>query len=459
MGLHIGLNARLPRILAGIAFQHGDDRFTLLIGDGVERLVHLIDGGDLLHDRMGGGERIEAHRRLAPVDAGQQHFPVGLQLVRHLGRHPAGKAFIQPQIVPPRHGDKVAEPLVRHFMRDGFVNAPLGRLRREAGIDQQRPFEREDRAPIFHRAEKLALARSRHIVELGQGEGHAEIVVEIGQDAGRRVERQLRLAAIALAGDDADFGLAGHLGGAFQFAQAKEQQIGRHFGTGAKCHAGLATAHVRRRFDRHVADRHQARGDDGAQVECRLVARLVPARHETARIGRFELGEQRALRLTVVIGIVEREKAVRLLVDDAGIGDGQPVIARRDRLAEIQADGLRLRIDRRLALDRPAARRGQRHVAKAQVGGVQHQLRHGLADGDVNDGVAGEAQVRRVGRHLDRVMAGRRAARQLGRDAGRRASGGGALRQRGRGKGDGGSRDQQRQDFGKAHGMTDSDTS
>ena len=180
--LHIAADAILPHILAGKALQHGDDRLTLLVGDGVERLIDLIDRGDFLHDRMGGRERIEAHRRLAPVHAGQQHFPVGLQLVGHLGRHPAGETLVQPEIVPPGHGDQIAEPLMRHFMRDGFVDAPLGRFGCEARIDQQRTFKGEDGAPIFHRAEKLALARPGNIVELGQRIGHAEIIVEIGQD-------------------------------------------------------------------------------------------------------------------------------------------------------------------------------------------------------------------------------------------------------------------------------------
>ena len=344
-------------------------------------------------------------------------------------------------------------------MRDRFVDAALGAFRREARVDQQRAFEGEDRAPILHRAEKLALARPGDIVELGQGEGDAEILVEIGQDVCRRVERQLRLAAIALAGDHADFGLARHLGGPLQFAQAEEEQIGGHFGAGAEGHASLAAAHVRCRFDRHVADRQFAGRHDGGQVERRLVARLVPARHEAPRVGRFELGEQSALRLALIIGVVEREQAVRLLIDDAGIGDGQAVIARRQRLAEIQRHGLRIGIDLRRALHRLAIGGRERHRADAEVGGVQHQRRHGLADGHVDDGVAGEAQVRRVGRHLDRIMAGRSAARQLRRDAGGGTGGGGALRQRGGGQCDRGGRDQQRQNFGKAHGMADSDTS
>ena len=58
-------------------------------------------------------------------------------------------------------------------------------------------FEGEDRAPILHRAEELRLAGAGDVVELGQREGRAEIVVVIGQDLRLGVERKLGLLAIA----------------------------------------------------------------------------------------------------------------------------------------------------------------------------------------------------------------------------------------------------------------------
>ena len=457
VALHIGLDARLPRILAGIAFEHGDDRFALLIGDGVKRLVHLIDGGDLLHDRVGGLERVEAHRPLAAIDARQQRFPFRVQLVSDLGRHPARKTFVQPEIVPPGHGDEIAEPLVRHFMRGHFIDGALGLFRGEARIDQQGTFEGEDRAPILHRAEELALARTRDIVELGQREGHAEIVVIIGQDRRRRVERQLRLAGIAPAGDDADFGIARHLGRAVQFAQAEEKQVGGHFGAGAEGHQLLAAANVLARLDRHVADRQLVRRDHGAEVKGRLVARLVEARHETAGVGCLELGEERALRGAFIVGIVEREQAVRLLVDDAGIDHGQLVAARLHRLAEVEADGLGIGIDLRRTGDRLALGRGQRDAGDGQVGRVEHQSRHGRGDSDVDRHLAGEFEVRRIGRHFDRIMARRGATGQLGGDTGGGAGRRG-LGQRGRGDRQRRGRHQERQDFRQGHGGRNSDT-
>ena len=34
------------------------------------------------------------------------------------GAHPGGKSFVEPKVVPPCHRHEVAEPLVRHFVRE-----------------------------------------------------------------------------------------------------------------------------------------------------------------------------------------------------------------------------------------------------------------------------------------------------------------------------------------------------
>ena len=40
--------------------------------------------------------------------------------------HPGSEPFVEPEIVPPRHGDEITEPLVGHLVRDHFINALLG---------------------------------------------------------------------------------------------------------------------------------------------------------------------------------------------------------------------------------------------------------------------------------------------------------------------------------------------
>ena len=40
--------------------------------------------------------------------------------------HPGSESFVEPEIVPPRHGDEITEPLVGHLVRDHFINALFG---------------------------------------------------------------------------------------------------------------------------------------------------------------------------------------------------------------------------------------------------------------------------------------------------------------------------------------------
>jgi hypothetical protein len=129
-----------------------------------------------------------------------------VQARRHAAFHPRREAFVEPQVVPPAHRDQVAEPLVRHLVRGGGEDLLAVVLGRDRRVEQQRVFEREDRAPVFHRAEELAAARAGDVVELRQRVAHAEIIVVLAQDRLRGLEREFRLWQRAAARDDADLG-------------------------------------------------------------------------------------------------------------------------------------------------------------------------------------------------------------------------------------------------------------
>src|SRR6478736_3160617 len=135
-------------------------------------------------DRPRGIERVEAHCPFARSDAVDVRTPIGMEMLGGLVLHPARETFVQPKVVPPRHGDEVAEPLVRHFMRFGAVDAVALTLCGDRRVVEQRIFEGEYRAPILHRAEELRLTRASDIVELRQWVGRAKIVVVEGKDLG-----------------------------------------------------------------------------------------------------------------------------------------------------------------------------------------------------------------------------------------------------------------------------------
>src|SRR5689334_18183515 len=116
-------DAVAPYVGTGEVLEHPDDGLALLIGDGVERLVRLLDRPNGLNHRVSRIQRIEAHCRLARSDAIDLGLPFGMEMLRRLVLHPAREALVEPEVVPPGHGDEVTEPLVRHFVRLGAVDA------------------------------------------------------------------------------------------------------------------------------------------------------------------------------------------------------------------------------------------------------------------------------------------------------------------------------------------------
>ena len=410
---HIGADALPPGVFARISFEHGQHRFTLLIGDRIEGLVGFIDSADMLHDRMGGAESIEPHRRLATRNASQKLEPVGMEMVDRLVFHPAGEAFVEPQVVPPGHRDQIAKPLVRDFVglrhRDEFARARRSGL----GIVEQIALEREHRAPVFHRGKEFRLAGPGDVVDLGQRIGLPEIVVVIRNQPGQLVERELGLfAAAAWRNDPRLDARAGHFRRPLKVARAKEQEIRGHFRRGAEGDLFQPLARRLLAGDRHVADRQTVFGHDDRQIERRLVRRFVEHRRKLARIARLELGKQRAGRLAVVAGIVERKQAVGLGIDMPGIAAFDAIAARRDRARRGQLHGLGLFVIADGQRGDPATCGNEVGLAQLELNRVEHHGIGCLRDVDVDRECAGKRQRLGIGADRDGIVAGDRTMRQ-----------------------------------------------
>ena len=161
--------------------------------------------------------------------------------------------------------------------------------------------------------------------------------------------------------------------------------------------------------DGHVGDRHLAGGRlDGERVD-RLHAGLIPAGDEAPGVGVLELGEDGALLLAALAGVVEREEARRLFVDHAGEVERELVAAGRDRVAEQEGGGLLGLVEhdlRRLGLTR------QRRLLERDVGGVELDAVGGRFDRQRDGLAAGEFQVGGVGRDPDVIALGADVGRQ-----------------------------------------------
>ena len=70
-----------------------------------------------------------APRGIARQISSQPNLPLRIEIRGAFRAHPGGEPFVEPQIVPPGHRHKIAEPLMRHLVREHFVDVLL-RLRR-----------------------------------------------------------------------------------------------------------------------------------------------------------------------------------------------------------------------------------------------------------------------------------------------------------------------------------------
>ena len=185
-------------------------------------------------------------------------------------------------------------------------------------------LERVDRSPVLHGAEEAAAAGRPDVVQLGQCIRNTEVVVVLAQHLHGRVERELRLAGLALLRHDAQLGRSELCCRAVEFAEPEEQQIGRHFRRLLEAHSRAPAGDLGALRDRHVADRHLVLRHDRFEHERRFVRRLIPRRNHAARVRGFELRVQRAL-LAARRVVVDGEQSDRLRADLAGVVERQPV--------------------------------------------------------------------------------------------------------------------------------------
>ncbi len=291
-----------PCVLAEVAADPGQEvvdadvghellehRRTLGVGDPVEVDLHRRDVGDVGRDRVGGGELV---------------LPVGPGLVqlgeRGPGRRPAGRlgladgggpggeGLVQPQVVPPAHGDQVAEPHVRHLMQDRVGPD----LPREVGDPRPEDVVLQERhgARVLHRArlelghEELVVLGERiahperRVEEVEPLPGHLEDLVGIQVLGQRRPAVDAQRDAVVLGPD--------HVVG----AGPGEGDVGGHRRRRREMPAGGASGRLAGRVRRHVRDHLPAVRHGDRELEGGLEVGLVEAGEDAVRVERLQVG-------------------------------------------------------------------------------------------------------------------------------------------------------------------------
>ena len=139
---HTGAEDGRPDVL----LQHEQDGSALLVSDGVKHLAGLGGALDGRVDGASGGKGVGIEGGgllLLEVDP---DVPIGAPVGDRAELDPGGEGLVEPEIVPPLHGDEVAEPLVGDLVRDDEGDTLLGSDRGGGGIAEQGGLAEEDGA-------------------------------------------------------------------------------------------------------------------------------------------------------------------------------------------------------------------------------------------------------------------------------------------------------------------------
>ena len=323
--------------------QHGG---TLGVGDAVEVDLDVGQVTDLGRDRVGRGQLILLE---APVLTDHEARPA-LGVLGGLGQsqvaHELGEGLVEPQVVPPLHGDQVAEPHVRQLVQDR-VGASLHLSLGGTGTEHVSVAEGHA-ARVFHGTrvvfghEDLVVLRegvgdavgALEELEAATGDVDDLVGVQVIDDRGARVHAQVDRAAVggsergrgALVGAGHDRGdVRRHL---FRGREAVGPRITVFLGGGGG----------------GVGEDLPTLGDLDGESKDRLQVGLLEGRVDAARVRDLELGVGVGLAVRGIDEAVQTFAGVHVL---AGRVDLEDVVLRQvvQRDAVVLVGGERVEAD------------------------------------------------------------------------------------------------------------------
>ena len=182
------MDAIAERGFADELLEHADDRRTLFVGEQIEHPLGISGGVHGVLDRSGRRERVDVHRRRTQKSEVVPAAPGGAEGVGALHLHEGGEGLVEPDAVPPAHGDEVAEPHVGELVMDHVGHALQLGLGHRNGVDEQQGLAERDAAEVLHCAE--GEVGHRHEVELLRRVRDAVVLAEVAQRERRRLERE-----------------------------------------------------------------------------------------------------------------------------------------------------------------------------------------------------------------------------------------------------------------------------
>ena len=317
-------------------FQHSDNRCALTVADGIKKLAYFSRVFNFLLNGVGVLESVQAQSPVGVhIDELGPHLPFREGPIHRLGAHPGGETLVEPQVVPPLHSDQVAEPHMGHFVGYHLSDSLPGARRGVIRVHQQSGFPISDAAPVFHRSG--GKVGDGNMVQLLQGVGYAEVIVEEGQHSRRSFQGETALFLLASGGPNTYPGVVDcFLFNVGQVSDDKGHKVGGHNRSPGKHYGFVARIQPRRVNYRRVGDGHHLRRYIKGQLKSCFAGRLVPAGEGAAGVGGLKLGGSQVGRFPFRVDVLAAVKAPQLVVERAckaqvqlgcarlnGVGKGQ----------------------------------------------------------------------------------------------------------------------------------------
>ena len=219
------------------------------------------------------GQGVDVKSATAAADVLQIEIPVWLDFFQRLAGHPGGKSFVQPDVVPPFHGDEIAEPLVRHLVRDHAGDAFLQVHRTLLVVNKKNHFAEGNAAGVLHCAG--GEIRQADQIKLPVWILDTEIIVVILQDVACHLQSEGAHFFFAGGCIHADRNAVGFAFDVLKIAHHQRGQVGRHLRRGGKFHRVLFARARLVGNNSLVGDRRHALVRNRSDVECGFVIRFV----------------------------------------------------------------------------------------------------------------------------------------------------------------------------------------
>ena len=332
------------------------------------------------HDRVldgpGGPQRVGVEGGGPGQPEADPPLPLRAEGVRDLELHEGGERLVEPDPVPPLHGDEVAEPHVGELVGDHVHDVLELALRGVLRVGEQQRLPEGDAAEVLHGPEREV--GDGHEVHRVARVGDVEVVGQVGEGELGHVEAEGGEVELAGRAQQPERG-AGDVDrlGDLERPDDERHQVGGHRHGLGEAHPALAVDHLVGR-DGGVGHRVQVVVEVQGDGEAGLEVGLVPAREGPAGVGGLELrGGDDAL-VAVVVGEGRPVEPPELVVQLAPEPERHHRIARRQRRRERR--GWPARWPRRGRRWRRGATVPDRdpRLVDLELDGVEHHLGGGL---------------------------------------------------------------------------------